>query len=183
MNTPIAKLAVSNRASFTTAEFLRMVEAQVFEDDKVELIDGEIERMQRPKNLHAARQAKVVFRLATVLGEDLLRGESGVDLGDDTFLVADATVLREPMNEPRWLAAADLRLLVEVAETTIDRDLGIKQRKYALAGVPNYWVVDGGRSIVHVFGDIRDGEYAHLSLVRFGEPLAVPDTEATIVLD
>ncbi len=160
-----------------------MLEADVFQDDRVELIDGEIERMQRPKNLHAARQAQVVIRLSRVVDERLVRAETGVTLSDDTFLVADATLLREPIPEERWLVAADLRLLVEVAETTIDRDLGVKQRKYAAAGVPTYWVVDGVRSVVHVFDRPSEDGYLGIDLVRFGEPLAVPGSEAAITLE
>ena len=182
VNKPVDSFAASNRARFSTAEFLRMVDADVFEDERVELIDGQIERMQRPKNVHAARQAQVVIRLAQAAAEDLVRGDSGLDLGDDTFVVADAALLRVPVAEPRWLTPADLRLVVEVAETTRERDLGVKQRKYAAAGVPAYWVVDGTRGVVHVF-DRPDGEgYLGIDLVRFGEPLAVPGSEATITL-
>lgn len=183
MNRPIADFAVPTRARFSTAEFLRMLEADVFEDDRVELIDGEIERMQRPKNLHAARQAKVVMRLGNAVGEEFVRGETGVVLGDDTFLTADATLLREPIEEDRWCTAADLRLLVEVAETTRERDLGTKQRKYAAAGVPTYWVVDGTRGLVHVFDRPSDDGYLGIDLVRFGEPLAVPGSDKAITLE
>ena len=39
VNKPVDSFAASNRARFSTAEFLRMVDADVFEDERVELID------------------------------------------------------------------------------------------------------------------------------------------------
>lgn len=171
------------KARFTTAEFLRMADAGAFEDMRVELVEGELERMQQPRNTHAMRQAQLVIRLAQVIGEDRVRGEVGVDLGDDTLLGCDAAVLRIPVTENRMLRPDDLTLVVEVAETTLDRDLGMKRRRYAGASVPVYWVVDGTRSVIHVHAEPVEGEYVEVHTVRFGQPLAVPGTDATIVLD
>ena len=72
--------------------------------------------------------------------------------------------------------------MVEVSETTRDRDMGMKRVKYASAGIPHYWVIDGERLVVHVWGEPVNGDYAQISTVRFGEPLAVPVTGRTIVI-
>ncbi len=64
----LARLSPDTRARFTTAEFLRMVESGAFEGMKVELIDGELERMNPPMGGHAAAQANVVFHLAQAVG-------------------------------------------------------------------------------------------------------------------
>ncbi len=163
-----------------------MLEADVFEGDRVELIDGEIERVQRPKNPHADRQAQVMIRLGRVVSDErLIRGDSGIDLDGDTFVVADAVVLRArvAVAEHRWFAPSDVLLAVEISETTQDRDLGVKQRKYAASGIPHYWVVDGVRSVVHVFDRPSEDGYLGIDLVRFGEPLAVPGSEAAITLE
>lgn len=171
------------KARFTTAEFVRMADAGAFEDWKVELVDGELERMQQPHSNHAMRQAKLAIRLGRVVAEDRVCGEVGIDLGNDTLLGCDVAVLREPVRDNRLLRPDDLALVVEVAETTLDRDLGMKRRKYAAAGIPNYWVVDGSRSAIHVHAEPIDGDYAEIHTVRFGQPLAIPGTDATIVLD
>lgn len=180
--TRIVAAPESFKARFTTAEFLRMCEADAFEDWKVELIDGELERMHQPKSFHAMRQASVMFQLAQAVGAERAWGDAGIDLGENTVVAGDAVVLRAIFTENRWLLPADVLLVVEVSETTLDRDLGMKRRKYAGAGIPEYWVVDGGRAVVHLFSDARDGDYADVSIVRFGEPLAVPGTDATITL-
>lgn len=72
----------------------------------------------------------------------------------------------------------DLRLAVEVSDTTLHFDLTIKAALYARAGIVEYWVLDvtGKRLIVH--RDPQGGIYS--SVLAFGQeesvsPLAVPD--------
>lgn len=105
-------------ARFTTAEFLRMGEAGAFDDMKVELVEGELVRMNPPMSAHAARQAKIAIRLSRLFAESRIMGEVGVDLGNDTLVGCDVAVLREPVAENRLLVAADVLLVIEVAETS-----------------------------------------------------------------
>ena len=171
------------RARFTTAEFEQMNELGAFDDMRVELVDGELERMQSAMNLHAMRQAKAVFMLAQVFGIDRVRGAVGIDLGEGTLLESDAAALHSKVAENRRLTAADMLLVVEVSETRLRRDLGMKRRKYAGAGIPHYWVVDGEAGVTHIFGEPVDGSYAAERQTRFGEPIAVPGADATVTID
>lgn len=177
--------AESFRARFTTAEFLRMVEAGAFEDWKVELVDGEIERMPPPGKEHGRRQMMIGVRLSRVVAEALLVGEVGIDLGDDTVLGCDAAVLRRSLGDVdnRMLRPDEVLLAVEIAETSRERDLGLKRMKYAAAGIAHYWVVDGKRGVVHVHAEPVAGDYAEIATVRFGQPLPVPGTDATITIE
>jgi Uma2 family endonuclease len=185
MNKPASiPFAVAGPARITTAEFERMCRADIFGDAKIELIDGELQRMMSPMAQHAGRQASVIGKLYAMLGEDAARlmGESGIDLGDDTVVGCDAALLSAPMQEHRWLRPEEVVLVIEVSETTRDRDMGVKRVKYATAGIAHYWVIDGERSVVHVWGEPVSGDYAEIGTVRFGEPLAVPGTDQTIVI-
>lgn len=170
------------RTRLTTAEFLHMDECGAFDDLKVELVDGELHFMQRPKNNHAMRQAQLVVRVAAVLGEERVRGELAIDLGDATILTCDAAVLRQPIRENRILRPDDLLLVAEVAETTRKRDLGMKRGKYAAGNIAHYWVVDGAHGVAHLHSRPVDGDYVEIQTARFGQPIAVPGTGATIAL-
>ncbi len=182
MTRVVAAPPESFQARFTTAEFLRMCESGAFEDWKVELVDGELERMQQPLNNHAMRQAQIVFLLAQAIGIELVRGEVGIEVGNDTVLACDAAVLRQSVSGNRLLRPDDLALVVEISETTLNRDLGMKRRKYAAASIPVYWVIDGDRSVIHVHAEPVDGEYADIHTVKFGQPLVVPGMTETITL-
>ena len=179
----VAAPAEGYAARFTTAEFIDMADRGAFEGLRLELVNGELTRMQQPRSSHAIRQAQLVIRLSSVVGEKRVTGDVGIALDEDTLLGCDAAVLREPVNDNRMLAPADLMLVIEVSETTLSRDLDMKRRKYAEAGIPLYWVVNGARSVVHVHAEPVDGEYVDIHTVRFGQPLAVPGTDATITLD
>lgn len=185
MNKPLARLyaAPDGHARFTAAEFLRMCDSGAFDDMKVELVKGELERMPPPGTRHAARQAQVLIRLSMVIALERLVGEVGIDLGDDTVLGCDAVVLHAPVMENRRLVPADVLLAVEVAETSVPRDTGMKRLAYAEAGIPHYWVLDGDRSVVRVFSEPLAGDYVSVSTVAFGAPVAVPGTDRTIVID
>lgn len=180
----VAAPAESEKARVTTAQFLRMCDAGVFDDDewKIELVEGELERMPPPGNRHGLLQSSVLSQLFMLFEAKLIRAEQGIVLVDDTVVGGDTVVLKRPVTRTGMLTADDILLVVEVAETTLRRDLGMKRGKYAAAGVPVYWVVDGGHSIVHVHAEPVDGEYTNVRSVRFGEPLAVPGTDATITL-
>jgi Uma2 family endonuclease len=171
------------KARFTTAEFLQMGESGAFDDIKVELVDGELVRINPPQFAHASRQAKIAIRLSRLFAESRIVGEAGVDLGNDTVLGCDVGVLRTPVEENRLLRAADFLLVIEVAETSVARDTTMKRFAYACGGIPHYWVVDGARSVIHVYASPVEGDYTRFQSVGFGEPLSVPGTDGTITID
>lgn len=161
-----------------------MGEAGAFDDMKVELIEGELERMNPPMGSHSRRQTSVMMRLGAIVGEGRLRVELGVRLSDDTAVACDCAILMAPIEDEHRLALpSELVLAIEIAETTRSRDIGLKRILYATAGIPHYWVVDGNRSVVHVYGDPGDGDYSRVRTFGFGEMLDVPGTDATIVID
>lgn len=177
-----APSATPGPARFTTPEFWRMMKSGAFEDIWVELVEGDLHRMPPPGRTHAQWQMEVVLELARFIARKHLLGEVAVDLGNDTVLACDAVVLRHAEGSGAIVLADEVTLAVEVAVSTRDRDLGLKRRLYAAAGIPTYWVIDAERAVIHVFDRPERDDYLGLALVRFGEPLAVPGTDATIVL-
>lgn len=183
MNVMTSITAPAGPIGFSTADFQRMIESGAFEDMWVELIGGEIQRMPPPGRTHGQLQMAVVFGLGAVAPRRRVFGDIGIELADGTVVGADAALLAREGGTSITLAADEVLLAVEIAVSTRDRDLGLKRRLYAAAGVPHYWVVDAERALVHVFDRPEGGDYLGLSLTRFGEPLAVPGAEGTITLD
>ena len=159
-----------------------MCDSGAFDDMKIELVDGELERMPPSQNEHGRLQALIGIRLSRVIAEELLRGEVGIDLGDDTVFGCDAAVLVAPVSGNRILQPSAFSLVVEVAQTTVARYMGLKLARYAACGIPNYWVIDTKRRVTHVHRELVVGEYKQLDTVCFGEPLEVPGTDETIVI-
>lgn len=155
------------------ATFLRAEGLGVF-SGRVELVEGEV----WPVVLglwHGQVQARVVVALqgqGEVLTATLPTADSLPD--------PDVWVLRpgaQPVDQvsprlPRW-DAADVLLVVEVSDETVDADLGAKAALYARAGYVRYWVVT--RDGVHDHGDPRDGAYASVRMAGVDATVAAPD--------
>lgn len=171
-------------ARFTGDEFIRMAATGAFDDMKLELADGELERMNPPMSDHSWHQSDVFASLLPVARAAGLfaLAETGLRLSDSTVRVCDVSLVRTRPDTNRLFSAADIVLAVEIAETSIARDLSIKRTEYATAGIPHYWIIDGHRSVVHIFADPIAGEYARVSTVDFGDPVDVPGTASTIII-
>lgn len=178
----VAAAAYSFKARITTAEFLLMLDADVFGDADMELVDGELERMPPPKRPHSVLQGSIYAQLVAIFGAERTCVEIGIDLGGDTVFGCDVAVLLQPMLADRWPRSDEALLTVEVSHSTLGRDLGMKVPRYAAAGVPHYWVIDSRTSAIYVHSDPLNGEYQTIRTVRFGESLTVPEFGALITL-
>ena len=169
---------------FTADDFVRMMDLGAFAAMRAELVRGEIEKMMPAHWSHGELNATLVALLRAHLrpigariGTDVV-----IRIADTTVRAADIAVVHPSASPGPVLLGSELLFVVEVADTTLDRDMADKRVDYARAGIANYWVVDLNREVVHVFGDPVEGDYAQVKTVRFGEPLAVPGTDATIEL-
>jgi len=174
----------SFEAHFTATEFLHMAETGAFNDMTIELVAGRLERQHPPRTDHALRQAMVVGQLWAIFASSEVRvmGEVRLELADDMILSCDTALLDGPVAAGRLARPEELRLVVEIAETTRLRDLGMKRIAYAMAGVPVYWVVDGPMAVTHVHAEPMRGDYRRVVTIPFGEPVPVPGSERTIVI-
>lgn len=142
--------------------------------------------MTPPMSDHGRVQMNLAFALRTLIGGMPgleVFGEIGIRLGDHTVIGADAAIVRARDQANRMLDPDEIVLAVEVSNGTLSRDLGAKRTAYAEAGVADYWMIDVGRRMIHRFTKPTDGEYFALASLRFGEPLPVPGTSGTIVVD
>lgn len=177
--------AVAEPARFSIDDFMRFVDAGVFEGEKAELVDGEIVRMNSAMPLHKLYQYQAHDALKAALDEEggwTVYMEYSVRLGSATLRDIDVAIAK-PLRPVRVFPGASTVLLaVEIADSTRLKDLGGKLRDYAVAGIPHYWVVDIDRRCTHVMSEPGDEKYAKRDPIPFGEPLVVPGTDRTIVV-
>jgi Uma2 family endonuclease len=164
-------------------EYERMVELGFFnEDERIELLEGVLVKMSAQGWHHTA----VTQRLSKILSRSI----------DDSLIVRTqmpfaATKYGEP--EPDIAVVRDdpasrehpskALLIVEVASDSLDRDLDAKRRAYARARVPEYWVIDLERMVVHVFTKPAGGRYARKQVLRDGDvlrPTRLPGIEIAV---
>lgn len=140
------------RRAFTVSEVWRMVESGVLRpDERFELIEGELVPMSPKGPVHELVKSALAIALAKALPPDLWMGfETTLELSDATFIEPDLVVYRKGL-ALRDVRGCDVLLAIEVADTSLDYDLGTKARLYALHGVSELWVVNARErtTVVH----------------------------------
>jgi Uma2 family endonuclease len=145
----------------TVSQFEQMIGAGVFPDDAhVELLGGVLaEQMTKyaPHDYTVERLGKLLDRLA--YPGWVVREEKSIILGPDWRPEPDVAVARGSSDRYRALqpVAADLALLVEVADSSYAIDRGVKWREYAAAGVPVYWIANLSKRTVEIYSNPTGG--------------------------
>jgi Uma2 family endonuclease len=140
------------RRRFTVAEVEAMVEAGVMdEDERVELIGGELVPMSSKGNRHEVVKTALLDRWYRVRPEDCaLTPETTFRLSDDTFLEPDVVIYRRAEGLKN-LSGPSALLVVEIADSSLRYDMGRKAALYARFGVRDLWVIDAAKLATRVF--------------------------------
>jgi Uma2 family endonuclease len=158
------------RRRFNVEEFQRMGEAGIITpDERVELIDGEVYEMTPVGPRHIWSVIYLNRYLLALAGDEMfVSPQSGVTVGKGRQPYPDFAVLRLPAGKlPGEVPQSeDCVLLVEIADSSADFDRKKKSRLYAVANIPEYWVLDLPRKQVVVHRRPRAGEYQ--DVVEYG---------------
>jgi len=174
------------RKRWTRQECLGLEAAGVRDLQRYELIEGDLIDRMGKNSPHVTAVIAITLWLHQVFGALFVRFEGPIDVSPEDNPTnepqPDTVVLaREYYNftsaTPR---PADLRLVVEVSDSTLHFDLSTKAALYARAGIVEYWVLDINRRRLIVHRNPVAGKYE--SVVRYEEnepvcPLAAPDAE------
>ncbi|MGH7727787.1 MAG: Uma2 family endonuclease [Vulcanimicrobiaceae bacterium] len=139
---------------FSVQEYHRMAEIGILEDgERVELLDGIVVTMSPIGRPHWARHAAIDSYLQDVFPENTtIVGQGSFPLGDRNEPQPDIALVDGIDWEIRECgpAPSDLIALIEIADSSVLKDLGRKQHLYARFGIADYLVVDlGADELVH----------------------------------
>lgn len=131
---------------FTVDDYHHMVGAGILsEDERIELIEGEVVEMTPIGNAHAACVDALAEQFITRLrGRAITRVQGPIRLDAHSEPQPDVALLRQRADRYRSELPQpdDILLVVEVADTSLDRDRGVKLPLYARAGIPEAWVAN-----------------------------------------
>jgi Uma2 family endonuclease len=170
------------RYRLTVHDYHRLGEAGVLgEDDRVELLEGQLVEMSAIGPRHAlAVDALTELLVIGAAGHAAVRVQNPIVLDDLSEPQPDFTLVHRPWEgypnaHPR---PPDVYLLIEVADSSLDFDLGAKLELYARAGIREFWVVDLTSNQVLVHRNPSEGKYNSISRVDMSGTLqveALPD--------
>lgn len=148
---------------FSVAQYHAMIEAGILTgNDRVELLDGWIIEKMTYNPPHNAAMTRTNRRLIRLLPEHwLLLVQGAITLRssepEPDFTIVDGPDERYSQRKP---LARDIRLVMEVADSTLLYDRRWKLRMYAEARIPAYWIISLVESCIEVYTEPKAGRAA-----------------------
>lgn len=161
----------SGRA-LTRAEYEELVHRGVFDDATVELLQGRVVSMSPQGDRHRIAVRRLARLFIRGLGD-----RAAVDV-QASYAASDASkpepdVAVLPPGDEVASSARQAWLVVEVAETSLARDRGLKSRLYAAAGIREYWIVNLVDDVIEVHREPGPEGYARTTRRAPGDSLCV----------
>jgi Uma2 family endonuclease len=127
------------------SEYERLVSLEALDDPRIELIDGYLVRRmgKTPPHVWSVDATRISLHAVLPVGW-IVRRESPVLIPEFDESEPDLAVVKGTREDykTRHPDPGDIGLLIEIAESCLDRDRGEKARAYAQSGIPAYWIVN-----------------------------------------
>jgi Uma2 family endonuclease len=174
---------------FTVDEYYKMAEVGILRpDERVQLIEGKIIELPRkspPHAYHVTRLTELFFHRFRKLAHVRCQGPVRLSLISEPE--PDLALFQRYPDKSRVYSTRhpgpdDTFLVLEVADDTVELDLGEKAKMYARYGIEDYWVVDLIRRVLVVHREPTADGYASVLYTMRSEhvsPLAFPDVRFT----
>jgi Uma2 family endonuclease len=149
-------------------EYDQLIQLGAFEDEKIELLDGELVAMSPIGTKHSAAVEKLTELLILALhSRAAVRCQSPFAASELSEPEPDFMVV--PRREYDDDHPSQAHLIIEVAESSLAKDRGRKLRLYATCQVPEYWVVNLVERCIEVYRDPDDASYAKVERYERGQ--------------
>jgi Uma2 family endonuclease len=176
------------RKVWTREEAHRLADLGFPNVDKLELVDGELIDHMGKKRPHVLWHNLVRQWLEKVFSGDYVQSEDPIDVAPEDNprnepepdLIVTTKSIREFLETPK---PDDLRLVVEISDTTLWFDLNIKAKLYARAGIVEYWVVNVSEKKLIVHREPQDGSYIRITTHASDEEITPLVADARFCLD
>ncbi len=142
-------------------DYHRMIEAGILNNHHLELIAGEIIEMSPKGTFHHFLNHRGVKYLRSILENEAEIMESHPITLLDSEPEPDITIVRSPdtLYLNRHPYPEDIYWLIEIADSTLNKDLMEKKNLYAKFNIPEYWVIDIKNKILYVFQNPQADDY------------------------
>jgi Uma2 family endonuclease len=162
------------RYRFSVETYERMGQLGILdEDERVELIDGEIIQMSAMGDRHVRCVNRLTRRLVMALGEGAIVSiQNPIVLSAHDEPQPDVAVLQPSAEDhtgnPR---PADVLFVVEVSDSTLRYDQTVKLPLYARSGIPEVWIADLAAGTITRYAAPEQGRYGHATSFRRGDTI------------
>jgi Uma2 family endonuclease len=180
-------MAIERPHRFNVEDYYRMADAGILtEDDRVELIEGEIADMPPIGSPHAGTVDRIVrLFFKNLMDRVIVRSQNPVRLGQDSEPQPDIALLkpREDFYTKAHPGPSDVLLVVEVADTTVQYDRETKLPLYACSGISEAWIVNLVSLRIEAYWEPFPEGYRQQTFYQRGQrisPQAFPDLDLVV---
>lgn len=165
---------------WTTAEYYRMGELGLFDDERVELLDGGIWTLPPQGTPHFSSVEAAAEILLDAFGDGFtVRRHGPITLEDGTEPEPDVVIVPGSRRDyaDHHPVPAEIRLLAEVSDATLRKDRSTKRDDYARAGITDYWIINLVHRQLEVYRDpapITNGHAYKTMLTLFDDDTVAP---------
>ncbi len=167
---------VPPKRKFNVDEYYRLAEVGILrEDDRVELLDGELYEMPPIGDDHMGTVIYLehIFGMR-LAGRTLVSTQNAIHLSDQSEPEPDFVLLRTRIDyyrtgKPR---PEDIFLVIEVARSSLDFDRTTKLPRYANAGIVEVWIVNLADDQLEVYRKPGEGGYGERGVLVRGDSVA-----------
>lgn len=177
----------SPRAVLLTREDCLRLEQNGSLQEPYELVEGVVNFMGQNIR-HGSAVRLLIHWLFAVFGLEYVVTQVSIDVHPEdnptSESMPDLLVLAHPVDTyTRNPRPEEIRLLIEVSDTTLTYDRVAKAGLYARAGIPEYWIVSLPERAIHIYRTPQDGTYQHITTHAETEqvtPLAAPTSSVAV---
>ncbi|MGD1907572.1 MAG: Uma2 family endonuclease [Leptolyngbyaceae cyanobacterium] len=169
---------------WTVQDYHRMIDAGLFVNRPVELLNGLVLEMapEGPEHADLSTDTDELFvaqsrgRYRVRVAKPITIPETGSEPEPDIALVKPQAY-RQGHPTP-----AEVYLVIEFAKSSLEKDTGEKRLAYAVAGIAEYWVVNLQKKELIVYRQPLEGDYQSEQHLTAGQisPLAFPDIQISV---
>jgi Uma2 family endonuclease len=163
-------LAAKYMRGLRRREYEQLVANGALEGERVELLEGMIVHMSPHGPLHDGTLDLLLDQFRALEGRVRLRVQSAFAATDGSEPEPDLAVV--PRGDYRAEHPKEAHLIVEVADSSLERDRTLKSRVYCQSGVPEYWIVNLVDSTIVIFRGAADGGYESVATHRAGDTIS-----------
>lgn len=161
----------------SVSEYHQMAKAGILkENDRVELIQGEIIQMSPIGSMHSAYVNRINALLNQHLGgQAIISVQNPIQLNDFSEPEPDIAILKlkDDFYIQQHPGPQDVFLLIEVSDSSIAYDQEIKLPNYALVEIPECWIVNLEKSHIEMYRSPRNGSYSLRKILYPGDNISL----------
>jgi Uma2 family endonuclease len=161
---------------FSVDEYHQMIMTGIIkEDDKVELIDGEIITMPPIGPNHASNVNRLNSIFYFNLGNTIIVSiQNPIQLTDYSEPQPDIAILkyRDDFYKNNHPKAEDVLLIVEIAETSVEYDKALKVPRYAESNIIETWLFDLQNERIEMHRNPFNGIYQEIRIAQKGQKIS-----------